>query len=288
MMVIEISVVIPCYNAAPLLGRQLRALADQQGVEPFEVVVVDDGSTDGSRAVAEEHASSFGTFKIAREPHRGNVATVRNIGVRLASGRLLLFCDADDVVGPRWVANLADALATHDVVAGRLEFQQENPRWAAALAEGRQSTGLQGTPSWLPFAAGGNFAIRREAFEAVGGFDPAMPALEDTDLCFRLQLQGYQLAFEPAAIVHVRLRQSLRAIYRQGRSWGYASVALYTRFREQGMPGPSRLHNLGGWLLSGPRLLLSFHRDKLAQWFFREGWRVGRLRANVDYHTLLF
>jgi glycosyltransferase involved in cell wall biosynthesis len=286
---IDVSVVIPCFDAAAFLAKQLQALAGQQGVEPFEVVIVDDGSTDGSAAVAEVHRSSFGALTLAREPHRGCVATARNLGARRAVGRYLLFCDADDVVGPGWVAAMRSALVAQDIVAGRLDFHRLNPTWIAALADGRQATGLQQTsPPWLPFAGGGNLAIRREVFEAIDGFDTAMPALEDTDLCFRVQLQGHRLAFEPAALVHVRLRHSFRGTYRQGRSWGYGSVALYHRFRTHGMPRPHRLRNLGGWLLSAPRLAVSFDRARLAAWCFRQGWRVGRLRGNVDYRLLLF
>src|SRR5690606_20352609 len=76
----------------------------------------------------------------------------------------------------------------------------------------------------------------RSAFLAVGGFDERLRLLEDTDLTWRLQLAGNALAFEPAALVHIRFRPSTRGSFRQAYGYGKYNVLLYKRYRSRGMP----------------------------------------------------
>lgn len=284
---IEVSVVIACYNAASWLGDQLEALAQQVGAPDFEVVIVDDGSSDRSVAVAARFHDAAFELRIHPQPRVGNVAMVRNLGVERSRGRYVLFCDADDLVAPEWVAWMSEALRTQDLVAGRFAFDQLNPDWAVRASRPRQTDGLQ-QDGFLPFAGGGNLGVAKRTFEELGGFDPTLPALEDTDFCFRAQLAGHALEFVPDAVVQVRLRHSFRGLYRQGHGWGTGTAALHRRYLAYGMPLPSRLRHLAGWLLVLPRLLLAFDRSKLGRWFFALGWRVGRIRGNVRYRLLLF
>lgn len=289
-MQIDVSVVIPCFNCAATVGEQLSSLCRQVDAPSFGVVVVDDGSTDHSAEVVEAYRGCLDALTVLHERHSGNVGHVRNLGARNAKGRLLLFCDADDVVGPRWVAVMVSALAERDFVAGSLEYQRLNPDWVLGVGHSPQTNSLQqwGEPPFMAHAGGGNLAIRREVFEAVGGFDEDLPALEDTDFCFRAQLRGHELGFVAGAEVSVRLRPSLGALYRQAHAWGYASVALHRRYLAHGMPRPNWVKNLGGWVLALPRLLLAYDRARLGRWVFRQGWRAGRLRGGVRYRMITF
>lgn len=284
---IDVSVVIACFNAAATLPAQLQALADQRAAPTFEVVLVDDGSTDASVEVATGYEEALPALLVHAISHRGNVGAVRNEGVRRARGRYVLFCDADDVVGPHWVASMVMALRSHDLAAGPFELTRLNAPWAVAAGNLSQTEGLQ-QDGFLPFAGGGNLGVRRQVFEELGGFDTSLPALEDTDLCFAAQLRGHDLVFVPQAVVHVRLRHSYRALCRQGYGWGFGTAALHRKYLGDGMPLPGRLRHLAGWLLVVPRLLAALDRARLGRWWFALGWRVGRLRGNVRYRLLLF
>ena len=284
---IDVSVVIACFNAAATLPAQLQALSGQRAAPAFEVVLVDDGSTDASVEVAASYREVLPELRILTLAHCGNVAAVRNAGVWRSRGRHVLFCDADDMVCPDWVASMATTLRSHDLVAGPFEFTRLNQPWAISAGNLGQTEGLQ-QDGFLPFAGGGNLGVRRSVFGSLGGFDTSLPALEDTDLCFAAQLRGHDLVFVPSAVVHVLLRHSYRELYRQGRGWGIGTAALHRKYLADGMPLPSRLRHLAGWLLVLPRLLAAWDRARLGRWSFALGWRVGRLRGNVRYRLLLF
>jgi glycosyltransferase involved in cell wall biosynthesis len=282
-----VSVVIACFNAAATLPAQLQALAVQRAAPEFEIVLMDDGSTDDSAEVASRYREILPELRIHTFAHHGNVGAVRNEGVELSRGHRILFCDADDVVGPDWVASMATALRSHDLVAGPFDLTSLNAPWAVAAGNLGQTEGLQHA-GFLPFAGGGNLGIRRAVFEALGGFDTSLPALEDTDLCFAAQLRGHDLVFVPSAVVHVRLRHTYRELYRQGYGWDLGTAALHRKYLDAGMALPSRLRHVAGWFLVVPRLLRAWDRARRSRWWFALGWRVGRLRGNVRYRLLLF
>jgi len=282
-----ISVVLPCRNGGATLGEQLAALARQTPAEPWELVVVDNGSTDDSAAVAQRWCAGRPAWRVVHAAGPARAGYARNVGVRAARGDVLLFCDADDVVDDGWIAALSAALDDADLVAGRWATDRLNAPWLRAARVLPQTDGLQrGEPPWLPHAAANNLGMTRSLYEKVGPFDETLPALSDTDYCYRAQVGGHELVFVPGAVVHVRLRPSLAATYRQLRGYAEASVALHARYAADGMPAPDWRRGLGAWVLSVPRLLAIRDRAGLAAWVARLAWRVGRLRGSVRYRVL--
>jgi len=284
----KLSVVIPCLNAAATLPAQLEALAAQDFDGAWEVIVADNGSSDGSREVAEEFRGRLPELHLVDASDRRGQAHAKNLGVRAASGDAILYCDADDVVAPGWLAALSGALARHDFVACRYDNERLNPAWAQRTHMNPQRDGLTcyDYPDFLPHAGGGGLAVSRQAHEAVGGFDETMPALEDTDYCWRLQLAGFPLVFAPEALVYIRHRHDLGGVYRQGVSYGLHNVLIYKKYRGKGMPRLGLLPGLLRWaklLLTSPRF---FTRDGRARWTWQLGWRVGRIRGCFRYRVL--
>ena len=286
---LKLSVVIPCLNAAATLGVQLAALAGQAREGEWEVIVADNGSTDGSRGIVESYRGILPGLQLVDASDRRGQAHARNVGAATATGDAFLFCDADDEVAPGWLAALGRALAAHDFVACRYDNEKLNPVWVQRTHLNPQKNGLTSYdyPPYLPHAGGGGLGVTRRAHEAVGGFDETLPALEDTDYCWRLQLAGYQLHFAPDAVVNIRHRGDLGSIYRQGVSYGLHNVMIYERYRGQGMPRLGLLPGLRKWaslLLRTPLLLLS--REGRARWMWQLGWRVGRIRGCLRYRVV--
>jgi cellulose synthase/poly-beta-1,6-N-acetylglucosamine synthase-like glycosyltransferase len=183
---------------------------------------------------------------------------------------------------------MAAALAVHPFVASRFALRELNPGWLGGRLEHPQETGLNPYtyPAYLPHAGGSGLGVWRERHQAIGGFDASLPALEDTDYCWRLQLAGTPLVFVPEAVVHVRLPGTLAGHFRQMLAYGESNVCLYRRYRDRGMPRLGMLPGALRWaklLLGLPRVA---SRRGRVEWISQLGWRLGRLRGCWRYRVL--
>ena len=255
----KLSIVIPFHNAADTLADQLEALAQQQWQGTWEVILADNGSTDDWRPIVERYRHRLPDLQIVDASDRRGAAHAMNLGAGAAAGDALLFCDADDAVGEGWLAAMAAALAQHDFVAPRFDMERLNPGWVYASQSNPQVEGLQQYryPPFLPHAGGSGLSVKRSLFEAVGGFDESL-YLEDTDFCWRAQLAGASLHFEPNAVIHVRFRPTTRRIYQQARTWGEGNVVLYKKYRPLGMP---KLARRDGLARAGRNYCANFHNS---------------------------
>lgn len=278
----SLSVIIPCYNAEATLGDQLAALAGQSWDGDWEVIVADNGSTDGSRQVAESFRDRLPHLKVVAATGKGGPGHARNAGAAAARGEILLFCDADDEVAPGWVAALGAAVREHGLAASRYALDKLNPARVRGIHEHAQETGLNPYtyPPYLPHAGGGGLGVLRRLHESVGGFDETLPALEDTDYCWRLQRVGTPLVFVPDAVVQIRFRPDLRGAFRQAFHFGVYNVWIYQRYRPLGMPRlpwTAGLRKWGALLLRTPGMLLT--ATGRGRWLRQIGWRLGRVRG---------
>ena len=114
-----ISIVVPVLNGGQFLIEQLQALTNQRSSEPWEVVIADNGSTDGSLEVAQEWSRAHENFRAVDASRVAGPAAARNAGVVAATGEYLAFCDADDVVLAGWIDACVQALQQVDLAAGR-------------------------------------------------------------------------------------------------------------------------------------------------------------------------
>jgi glycosyltransferase involved in cell wall biosynthesis len=283
----KLSVVMPFYNAVDTLGIQLEALVHQHWCEPWEVILVDNRSTDGSRQIAEQYKEGLPHLRIVDASARQGSAFARNVGVQAATGEAIAFCDADDEVAPGWVAAMGKALAQYDFVACSIDSEKLNPPWIVAARGRPQRDGLQKVsyPPYLPHAGAGTLGIKRSLYIKAGGFDESFLYLYETDFCFKLQLAGVPLHFVPDAVVHVRFSHTFREIYSQSRRWAAYSVKVHKKY--QGEEGAENLlswkRHVRGW--QGLLWRLPFIRQKkdCFRYVWGLGWQVGLLQGSLKY-----
>ncbi|MGV9266903.1 glycosyltransferase family 2 protein [Kitasatospora sp. NPDC003701] len=283
-----VSVVIPARNAETTLPAQLEALCAQTYPDPWEVIVVENGSSDGTRALLRRWEGRMPRLRVTVTDAPG-VNHARNLGCRRAGGEFVLLCDADDVAAPGWVTGLVDALRTDPAVGGALERRLLNGTVALAARPPKKSAALLDTFGFLPYPAGANCGFHKELWHQLGGFDESYQGGgDDTEFFWRAQLAGYRLAFAPHAVMHYRHRGDTRTIARQSYGYGRSHPRLYRDFAAHGMP-PARPGDAArAWwalLLHSPDLLGPTDRRAalLAQLALRTGRVVGSARHRRCY-----
>src|SRR5436190_3460192 len=242
-----VSVVMPARNARRTLGAQLEALRGQDYPGPWELVVADNGSTDGTADLASDWPRTLPIRVVDASARRG-ASFARNRGWRSARGDLIAFCDADDVVSPRWLSRLTEAAQENDLVGGPYEFSRLNavqgqPWWDGAS--------LPVKMSFLPYIVGGNLAVWADVLTALGGFNEAYTGAEDVELSWRAQLSSLRLGFAPDAVVHCRYRTRWADNAFKAYRIGYQKPHLYRDFRAHGVrrSRSPRFPLRVGWLL---------------------------------------
>lgn len=184
-----VSVVIPAYNRAATIGATLDSIACQEGW-PFEIIVVDDGSTDGTAAIARRHAPAA---RVVEQPNQRRSAA-RNNGARLAAGEFLYFFDSDDLMEPGTIRRLAGCLTAHPEAAVAygpvLEFIDDPavamPRRPCLDASGDLLQTQIETPFLIPIMT----LVRRAWFDRVGGFSPRIDYGEDYHFFLKVAALG--------------------------------------------------------------------------------------------------
>ncbi|MCA1845017.1 MAG: glycosyltransferase, partial [Actinobacteria bacterium] len=187
----RVSVVIPVFNGARWLTRQLDALR-RDGAQPFETVIADNGSTDDSVAIVRSFGSEMSITAVDASARRGQ-AYARNVGATVAAGEYLLFLDQDDEIGPGYVEAMVTALRSSELAAARMDGVKLNEGWRSRGRILPQTGGLPGDP--VPWAYGCTLGVRRSTFERLGGFAEDLGELgafaaEDIDFCWRAHENG--------------------------------------------------------------------------------------------------
>jgi glycosyltransferase involved in cell wall biosynthesis len=204
------SVIVPAFNAAATLDACLAALSRQTvGADAYEVIVADDGSTDGSAAIARRHGVT-----VLELAHAG-AAAARNEGARRARGQILLFTDADCEPLEDWIERMVAPFANAEVagVKGAYRTCQRSLVARFAQAEYEEKYHRMARMEQIYFVDTYAAAYRRDLFWALGGFDPHFLLDEDQEFSFRVASTGARLVFAPDALV---------CHQHQATVWGYA------------------------------------------------------------------
>ena len=212
----RVSVVIPCYNGERYIADAIRS-ALRQDCDSLEVLVADDGSTDGSRqAVAAFH----GAVRYLHQPH-GGAARARNLGVEQSTGALLAFLDADDL----WTDHALRALIAPierdpslGMTVGLME-QFVSPD----LPDGAGSV-FRFSPDPVPARMCGSVLVRRSEFDRVGGFSPRLESGEFTDWILRAEAAGLKFVTVPELVLRRRLHLLNHGVVRRAARQDYVKV----------------------------------------------------------------
>ena len=255
----RISVVVCTFNGQRYLLETLSALG-RLDYPDYEVIVVDDGSTDGTSATA----SRF-PVRLIRTENRG-LSSARNTGVHNATGEIVAYIDDDAYPDPGWLKQLALAFRSGEYAGvGGPNVPPADDSWM-----GECVANAPGGPAHVLLSdreaehiPGCNMAFRREHLIAIGGFDPQFRvAGDDVDICWRVRERGWSLGFSPTATVYHHRRDSLRAYWKQQVGYGKAEALLERKWPDK--------YNAAGHLTWGGRVYNT--RGLTPLW-----WRRGRI-----------
>jgi cellulose synthase/poly-beta-1,6-N-acetylglucosamine synthase-like glycosyltransferase len=225
----RVSVIVPAYNAAATLEQCLAAQCAQNFPrDEFEIIVVDDGSTDATAEIA----ARFSPARLICGEHRG-AAAARNLGAREAHGDWLLFTDADCEPTEHWIETLCAAFADASVVGAKGTYRTRQRELVARFVqlEYEEKYARMRRAQTIDFIDTYSAAYRRDVFLANGGFDESFPSasVEDQEFSFRLAEQGHTMVFAPDAVVYHRHVATLEAYARRKFRIGYWKVRVHRR-----------------------------------------------------------
>ncbi len=223
----RVSIVVCAYNAERTMEQCLASL-EHLNYPDYEVIVVNDGSTDRTLEISER----FPYCRIISQPNKG-LSVARNVGAEAATGEIVAYTDSDCVADKDWLTYLV-AKMEHtglEAVGGPNFPPPEDDLIPAAVAVSPGGpTHVLVSDEVAEHIAGCNMAFRRATLLALGGFDPVYRAAgDDVDICWRFQNAGYTIGFAPAAVVWHFRRNTIEAYLNQQKGYGKAEALVYSK-----------------------------------------------------------
>jgi glycosyltransferase involved in cell wall biosynthesis len=221
----KVSVVVCCYNGGSTLRACLESLMHLQYPD-YEVILVDDGSTDATPTIA----ADFFHVVYHRQDNQG-LSTARNVGAQLATGEIIAYTDSDCVVDEHWLRYLVEAMKDQQVEAiGGPNITPDSDSWVAKCV-----AASPGNPSHVMLndqhaehIPGCNMAFRRSTLLGLGGFDPQFRvAGDDVDMCWRFLDAGLTIGYASGAMVWHHRRATLAAFGKQQKGYGRSEALVH-------------------------------------------------------------
>mgnify|MGYP002628614956 CR=1 FL=1 len=261
------SVIVCSFNGSKTLDRCLESL-QHINYPDYEVILVDDGSTDNTQEIAGRHP----WVKNIHQENKG-LSFARNVGAQASCGEVLVYTDSDCMADPDWLYYLIGTLLSGDYAGvGGPNISPPAENWVqacVAAAPGGPSHVLL-TDVVAEHIPGCNMAFHRWAFDQVGGFDSEYrKAGDDVDFCWRLQQSGGVIAFSPAAIVWHYRRFTLKAFKKQQEGYGEAESML--RFQHLVFFGPTGTAKWKGQIYGAPRFTWLVNKPVIYHGVFGQG-----------------
>lgn len=263
----RVSVIVCSYNGGKTLDRCLESLRTLDYPD-YEVILVDDGSTDDTPEIAERHP----WIRKIRQTNHG-LSVARNVGAAAATGSVIAYTDSDCMADPDWLYYLVGTLLSGNYAGvGGPNISPPAESWVQACV-----AAAPGGPSHVLLSdieaehiPGCNMAFHKWAFDSVGGFDSEYrKAGDDVDFCWRLQQNAQVIAFSPSAIVWHYRRFTLTAFRKQQEGYGEAESLL--RFKHLIFFGPTGTTKWRGQIYGAPRFTWLINRPIIYHGVFGEG-----------------
>ncbi len=283
----DVSVLVPARNEERFISEQLDALLAQNFAGSWELLVIDNGSTDRTAAVVQGYTEQDHRVRLINASDRPGKVYAAEKGVAASTGEVLIFCDADDVVGEDWMTALIRGLEHYDVVTGPNELHRLNPDWLAT-SRGLSADQPVGTFCEIfPFVRGNNFALKATTWRRLGGLRDGYFPCEDLEFSLRCWLSGTQIGGVPEALVHYRYRAGAKDLWRQGFAYGSHRPLIAKLLKEAGKPTPPRFGGWKSWLMLAVKLPTVVTRTGRASWLWIAGNRLGQVAGSIRYRTLM-
>jgi glycosyltransferase involved in cell wall biosynthesis len=229
---VSVTVIICTYNRAHLLKRTLKSLARQTvATHHFEIIVVDDGSTDDTVLVCNSMREDLPNLKYISSAKNSGLAHARNLGMNSAKGKHILFTDDDCIVSNNWVERMNYYLAREHIVAGSIASSfsnyltiSENIGIFHAFMSDREA-------GCIEFIPGANMGFRLSILKDLRGFNPNSMRSDDMEIILRARLKGYSAIFAPDSVVtHCSQRKKIWSILRHSLNQGRSAILLRIRY----------------------------------------------------------
>lgn len=229
----DVSVIVPAYNSQAYISKCIETLlAQTYRHENYEVIVVDDGSTDETADIIKNYPVRY-IYQKNQGP-----AAARNNGVKEAKGDMILFTDSDCVPTQNWIEEMVRPFKTQDIAAVKGAYLTDQKEVIARLAqvEFEERFEMLKKAESIDMVDTYSAGFRREIFLQMGGFDKTFPVAnnEDTDLSYRMSKHGFKMAFNPDAVVHHLKHPDSIKKYARLKFWrGYWRMVVYKRFPDK-------------------------------------------------------
>lgn len=236
----HITIIVPAWNEEHHIAECLVSL-DRLRYPSFEVIVINDGSSDATLEIADGIAETDHRVKVISLGARMGVSHAMNVGASKAKGDLLVFIGADCVVAEEWLLEMIKGMerygascATGPVrsIPGELSsWQRTNREFQLSWERANIRDG------YTLFIHGGNFAIDKDLFDNLGGFDENLPSKEDRDLYIRIIQSGVRIPFIEKAIVRHAVEETLAGYFHQSAWYAWGTMFLTRKYKRCGTAG---------------------------------------------------